>query len=334
MTFDNMFARWRFGANFIPSTAINQLEMWQEDTFDPVTIERELGWAAAIGMSVMRVYLHDLLHLQDAAGLKKRMEHYLSIADKFHIKTMFVFFDDCWKSDFALGKQPDPVPKQHNSGWIQSPGSRVGDDISQWGRLEEYVLDIMTHFAHDPRIIAWDLYNEPGNGSAGDHETITGFRGKVSLPLVNAVFDWAEQAKTDQPYTIGLWSLYPDFYELNRVQIERSQIITFHCYAPRAGFEERLKFMQYLADGRPVVCTEYLARGKNCTFEDCLPMMKEHNVMAINWGLVAGKTNTIYPWNWNADSGEPEKYFHDVFYNDGRLLYESERTVFEQVCIN
>lgn len=40
---------WYFGANFIPSTAINQLEMWQKETFDPTTIDRELGFARKIG---------------------------------------------------------------------------------------------------------------------------------------------------------------------------------------------------------------------------------------------------------------------------------------------
>src|SRR4029077_2592941 len=31
---------WLVGSNFIPSTAINQLEMWQAATFDPRTIDR------------------------------------------------------------------------------------------------------------------------------------------------------------------------------------------------------------------------------------------------------------------------------------------------------
>ena len=150
---------WYRGANFTPSTAINQLEMWQEESFDPETIRRELGYAAGIGMNLMRVYLHDLLWEQDSAGFLKRMETYLEIADSWKIKTMFVFFDDCWKSDFQLGKQPEPVPGSHNSGWIQSPGNRAADDLSQRPRLERYVKGVLTHFAHDPRIILWDLYN-------------------------------------------------------------------------------------------------------------------------------------------------------------------------------
>ena len=143
---------WGFGANFYPSSAINQLEMWQADTFDEATIDRELGYAEKIGMTYMRVYLHDLLWEQDSVGFLKRMERYLEIADSHKIKTMFVFFDDCWSPDFALGKQPDPKPFTHNSGWIQSPGNKAADDLSQRPRLEAYVKGVLTHFANDERI--------------------------------------------------------------------------------------------------------------------------------------------------------------------------------------
>jgi hypothetical protein len=84
------------GANFIPSTAINQLEMWQEDTFDPTTIDRELGYAESIGFNAMRVFLHSLVWQEDSTGFKKRVNQYLDISSKHNIQTIFVFFDDCW----------------------------------------------------------------------------------------------------------------------------------------------------------------------------------------------------------------------------------------------
>ncbi len=49
---------WLKGSNFQPSTAINQLEMFQAETFDTAAINRELGWAQGLGFNVMRVYLH------------------------------------------------------------------------------------------------------------------------------------------------------------------------------------------------------------------------------------------------------------------------------------
>ena len=323
--------KWRFGANFIPSTAVNQLEMWQEESFDPVTIRRELFWGASLGMRVMRVYLHDLLHQQDAPGFLRRIERYLAIAGEFDIRTVFVFFDDCWKDEFSLGKQPEPVKCGHNSGWVQSPGHRVADDPAQWGRLEAYVTEVMRHFAHDRRVLAWDLYNEPGNGVSGDHEHRSGCRGKESLPLLEAVFAWAKAARAEQPYTVGLWNLAPEFDELNRAALAQSQVVSFHCYNPPEGLAERIDFLRYLAEGRPLMCTEYMARRRGSTFAGCLPLLKAKKVTAIHWGLVAGKTNTIYPWGWQAADGEPEEWFHDVFHTDGRMLYEEEREVFAQV---
>lgn len=322
---------WRFGANFIPSNAINQLEMWQSDTFDADIIRKELGWAAAIGMRVMRVYLHDLLFVQDADGFIQRMEKYLSIADELDIRTVFVFFDDCWKNDFALGRQPEPVPFCHNSGWIKSPGQQAASDIREYPRLKRYVQTVLRHFDGDKRILAWDLYNEPGNGeNAGSHDR-SQRQGKRSLQLLNAVFDWAQECDVSQPVTVGIWSWDPAMDELNDVAVERSEILSFHCYRTPLILHERIAVMRYLAKGRPVICTEYMARPSGSTFADCLPIMQNADITAINWGLVAGKTNTIYPWNWTADKGEPELYFHDVFHTDGTPLYPEEIEVFKKI---
>lgn len=113
--------KWIIGANFLPSTAINQLEMWQSDTFDPETIDRELGYAESIGFNTMRVYLHSLAYKSNPKDFKNNLKTYLSIANKHGIKTIFVFFDDVWGKDPKIGKQPEPVPGTHNSGWVPRP---------------------------------------------------------------------------------------------------------------------------------------------------------------------------------------------------------------------
>jgi len=321
---------WRFGANFIPSNAINQLEMWQGDTFDATTINRELSWAAAIGMRVMRVYLHDLLWIDDAAGFLKRMEIFLNIADKFNIKTVFVFFDDCWNETFYLGKQPDPKPYIHNSGWIQSSGTQVADDPTQFSRLEEYVKEVIGHFATDKRVLLWDLYNEPGNCVHGDHLSSSGFHGDGALLLLKAVFNWAREAGPNQPLTVGLWNFTSPFDNLNRFSLENSDVVSFHCYNPCGELFERINHLRYIADGRPLICTEYMARPQS-TFKDCLPILQENDISAISWGLVSGKTNTVYPWRWEAEKNEPELYFHDVFKGDGSPLYPEEVNFFKSV---
>ncbi len=323
--------QWRFGANFTPSTAINQLEMWQAETFDPATIDRELGWAASIGMRLMRVFLHDLLWEQDSAGFLRRMEQYLAIAAKHRIKTMFVFFDDCWKPDPKLGKQPEPKPFTHNSGWVQSPGFRVVDNPALWGRLERYVKGVLNHFSGDDRVLLWDLYNEPGNGTSGDHVTKKGLRGDLSLPFLRAVFAWAREADPSQPLTAGPWNFSPDFDSINRFLFEESDVVSFHCYSCPGELKERINFIRYLAEGRPMICSEYMARPVGSTFRESLPILRENGISAINWGLVSGKTQTIYPWGWDASKGVPDPFFHDVFQPDGSLLDPSEQEVFDAI---
>src|SRR5260221_9872158 len=110
---------WLVGSNYNPATASNELEMWQAETFDAKRIDLELGWAEGIGLNTMRVFLHDLPWQQDAAGFTKRIDTFLQIAAKHHIKPLFVRFDSCWDSEPRLGKQHAPRPGVHNSGWVQ-----------------------------------------------------------------------------------------------------------------------------------------------------------------------------------------------------------------------
>src|ERR1700733_6278697 len=161
---------WLVGCNFIPSTAVNQLEMWQAETFDPATIDRELGWLAALGMNSMRVFLHDLPWLHDAPGVVARVEQYLDIAHRHRIGTMLVFCDSCWHPFPYLGKQRAPEPGVHNSGWVQSPGRIALENENEWPRLENYGPGVVRRFRDDPRVHAWDIWNEPNNNNGGPYE--------------------------------------------------------------------------------------------------------------------------------------------------------------------
>jgi len=146
---------WMVGANYIPASAINQLEMWQAETFDPHRIDTELGWAEAIGMNAMRVFLHDLLWQQDPVGFKARIEEFLKLASRHHMRVLLVLFDSCWEPEPRLGPQHPPIPGVHNSGWVQSPGVTALKDRAQEARLEAYVEGVVGAFAKDPRIIGW-----------------------------------------------------------------------------------------------------------------------------------------------------------------------------------
>lgn len=304
---------WLVGADFLPSTAINQLEMWQAETFDSATIDRELGWAHNIGMNVMRVYLHDLAWQEDPEGFKNRMNRYLAISTKNQIKTLFTIFDDCWNPDPVIGKQPDPKPGIHNSGWVRSPSKAVHDDATQWTYLEKYVKDVLTTFRNDDRVLMWDLYNEPGNSSYNE----------TSMPLLKKIFEWAWTVRPSQPLTAATWYDNKDF---NTFQLANSDIITIHNYNDAENLEKELKEKAKL--GRPIVCSEYMARPRNSRFQTHLPIFKKYNVGAINWGLVSGKSNTIYQWSKPIpDGSEPELWFHDIFRKDG-TPYDKKETDF------
>lgn len=304
---------WITGANFNPSTAINQLEMWQADTFDPQTIDKELGYAEGIGFNTMRVYLHSLAYKADPKGFKGRMDAYLKIADKHGIKTIFVIFDDVWGATPKIGKQPEPKPGVHNSGWVQDPGDPASKNLENFPELEVYVKDIISSFKTDERVLMWDVYNEPGNSD----------KFSTSVPLLEKVFVWAREVNPNQPLTAGIWQWNKKFQELNVIQALNSDVITYHHYLEP---EDHLKVVNLLkTHGRPLICTEYMARTRNSRFSNILPLLKDEHVGAINWGLVAGKSNTIYQWDTPIPNGEePVEWFHDIFRKDGTPYRQDE----------
>jgi len=330
---NNWYSRqsWLVGSNFIPSTAINELEMWQADTFDLPTIDRELGWAESLGMNTMRVFLHNLLWQQDSAGFLKRVDQFLAVADKHHIRIMFVIFDSVWDPNPHLGKQREPRPHVHNSGWMQSPGADMLKDESRWDReLKPYVVGVISHFRDDRRVLIWDLMNEPDNDSEQYKEHELPNKGEVALRLLKKEWAWARSVNPSQPLTSGVWQ--GDWSEghlsaMARFQLENSDVITFHCYDRPDVMKERIASLRRF--NRPVICTEYMARPLGSTFMAILPILKQERVGAYNWGFVSGKTQTIYPWDsWEKTyTAEPPLWFHDIFHPDGKP-YDSKETEF------
>ncbi len=343
---ENWYAQhdWISGANFNPSSSINQIEMWQEFSFDPETIDRELGWAEEIGFNTMRVYLHYLVWARSPEGLKKRMNQFLDIADSHGIKIMFVLFDDVWGDDPNLGEQPDPIPGVHNSAWVESPGHDQRLDKALYPVLKAYTQDLISHFDGDDRVLMWDLYNEPGNGKNPPSST---------LPLLKNVTRWARQVNPSQPITIGMWNWHKSYDELNTFSAANSDIITFHDYSP---LEHTRKTVQRVKQyNRPMICTEYMARTNGSKFQTHFPYFAEENIGAINWGLVSGKTQTIYSWEsprgygedfynrWRGEvrevydwedhlkASEPEVWFHDIFRRDGSAFDTTEIELIKRI---
>lgn len=321
---------WMVGANYVPSDAINQLEMFQAETFNPAINDRELGLGESIGMNTMRVFLQDQLWEQDPQGFKKRLDQFLAIAAKHHIRPLLVLFDSCWDTKPRLGPQHPPIPGVHNSGWVQSPGAKGISDPAYEPKLKAYVEGVVGAFAQDERILGWDIWNEPDNTNGEPYRSEEP-KNKVDLiaGLLPKAFAWARSAHPTQPLTSGVWTGDWEHADkesaVTKIQLAESDVISFHNYGWPEEFEARIQALQHYH--RPILCTEYMARGSGSTFDGSLPIAKKYHVAAINWGLVAGKTQTYLPWDsWVRPYTitQPTVWFHEVFQQDGAPYRQHE----------
>lgn len=322
---------WLIGANYIPSTAVNQLEMWQAETFDPATIDRELGWAEGLGMNSMRVFLHDLPWQQDAPGFKHRIDVFLSIAARHHIRILFVLFDSCWDPDPVAGPQRPPIPGVHNPGWVQSPGAAALADPAQRPRLRAYVEGVVAAFARDPRVLGWDIWNEPDSPSS--HYPTTPNKLALVTALIGPAFAWARAQDPAQPLTSGVFqpAAAPD--AMARLQLAESDVVSFHDYRWPEDFAASVR--RLVMTGRPVWATEYMARGAGSTFDTILPIARNGNVGVFNWGFVDGRTQTRLPWDsWTRSylTEEPTVWFHDVLHHDGTPYRAAEAALIRRLA--
>ena len=324
---------WLVGANYVPSDAINQLEMFQAATFNPALNDKELGLAESIGMNTLRVFLQDQLWTSDPKGFQQRLDAFLTLAQKHHIRPLLVLFDSCWEPYPKLGPQHPPIPGVHNSGWVQSPGLKELADTSYEPTLHAYVTGVVGAFAKDDRILGWDIWNEPDNGSKDEDKVAKVKRVELLLPQA---FAWAREAHPSQPLTSGVWdgnwSDPAKETPTTRIQLAESDIISFHNYGWPEQFEARIKELTPL--GRPILCTEYMARGAGSTFDGSLPIAKKYNVAAINWGLVAGRTQTWLPWDsWQHPYvlSQPTVWFHEVFRADDTPYRPAETQLIQRL---
>ena len=328
---------WIVGCNYLPSNAINQLEMFQVETYDKEINLKELSWAKDLGFNSVRVYLHDLLW-NESDVFKKNLNDFLDICNRLEIRPILVLFDDCHRPYPKLGKQPKPVRGVHNSGWKQSPGMALVHKIyenkehDEIPRLQKFVEEILHDFSDDERILMWDIYNEPGQFGIGEK----------AITLLEFVWKWALEVRPSQPLTACLdGSVGKDIIECNA---ENSDVITFHTYEGEKLQETIDRLAKY---ERPLLCTEYMAREFGSTFEFSLPIFKENNVGCFNWGLVAGKSQTHFGWSTILDlkkkkeAGEfledgdsipePAIWFHDILRADGTPYSEDEVNFIKQI---
>ena len=301
------------GVNYLPRTAVNSIEMWQAETFDPQTIDQELGWAEDVKLSSLRVFLPYVVWKDDAKGLKKRMDKFLELAHKHALSTVFVLFDDKQAEGMEphAGPQPEPVPGVYNSRWVASPGhALVPESSGSWPDLKEYVRDIVGKFSGDNRVLMWDVYNEPlsADKSAG------------SMPLLNAAFGWVRDMHPQQPLTSGI-DLRLSQQERDEV-MRNSDVVTLADYG---NYEQMMGILSLAATrGRPVICTGWLQREQRNTFKDILPLFSQFGVGWYNWGLVRGKTQLYIPWNTSGKDSDPKLWGQDLLNDDGKPFDKEE----------
>jgi hypothetical protein len=264
-----------------------------------------MALAQRIGLNCARVFVQYLVWENDPEGLKQRMDKFLAIAAKHGVKTMFVLFDDCafgTMTEPFLGKQPDVNPGEYANGWTPSPGPSRVVNRDAWPKLEAYVKDLLGRFGSDQRVLAWDIYNEPGNTNMG----------AKSLPLLKAVFVWARQAAPTQPLTAGFWS--PKLTDLNEMMLGQSDVISFHEYGRPDVMKHKITELR--KEGRPLICTEWMNRPLGSTFAAILPVLFQDRTGSMFWGLVNGKTQTNYHWGSKAGAPPPQVWQHDIFRGD------------------
>lgn len=317
---------WIVGCNYVPSYAINQYEFWQEETFNPEVIDKELALAEGIGFNTVRIYLHEGLWYADKDGFKSRINKFMDIAEKHGIRLIVTFFTNGGnhEKEFKLGPQPEPIPGAHNSNWIPSPGKAVVENPAEWPKLKEYVQDILRTYKDDKRVLYWNLCNEPEN-----------FKNGIDVrDFMPEVYKWAWEVRPSQPLSSPIWQRPGIHGASTKLDIvawccEKSDIITFHCYSKPEEVKRMIEMLSRF--GRPMVCQEYLARTNGNTFFDVLPIFKENNVGAINWGLVNNKCHFHYPWSHKIGDPEPEVWFHDIFRPDYSPYDSTEITFLREI---
>ena len=313
---------WLVGVNYLPSTACNTTEFWQAESFDEPTIARELGWAQSLGLNSCRIFIQYLVWKKDPEGLKQRLRRFMEVAHQRGLSVVPVLFDDCSFGDPPvtepyLGKQRDPIPGMIAPSWTPSPGLSKVTDRSAWPDLRRYVEDVIGAFAHDERVAFWDLYNEPGNSGMGNK----------SLPLVEATFEWARYVNPSQPLTVSVWN--GSLTAMNGRLVELSDVVSFHAYTDYKGLEAAIR--QHKAHGRPVICTEWMARLLGSRFDTDLPLLKREGVGCYSWGLVNGRMQCQFPWWSKRGAPEPKVWFHDIFRRDGTPYDPAEVAVIRKV---
>jgi hypothetical protein len=294
------------GVNYLPSNAVNPTQMWSD--FDAATIDRELGFAEDLGLNSLRVFIQYVVYEHATSELLDRFDAFLELAARHGLSVMPVLFDDCWLPEPSLGDQaPEPRPRLHNPYWQSSPGRRRMA-LAFRPALRRYVEDLLGTFAGDPRIVAWDLYNEPQSRPS-------------SVALVRDVFEWARGVAPSQPLT-ACW--YGALY---------SDVTSIHFYlSPAREPDETERVVESAKSfARPVTATEALGRPNHGEVQEILPVFREHRIGWYLWELMIGADQTRYQWP-GAAAAPDDIVFQGLLYPDGAPFRAEEADLIRRLA--
>ena len=329
---------WIRGCNYMGSDCANRIDQWQEYGFEEklATAEKEFALMESIGYNSIRVILEYEVWAEQHDGFMERFDRYIAAAARHGIYTMVVLSNECavrtptyvppvfgeqrWELGFHGGKE-FKTWYQHEKDDRYS----ILDDPTIAPKYYEMVRELITKYKDDPRILVWNLMNEPGNG-----------RGSKSLVHLKKFFEIGREIDPIQPLCADVWRGMKDgkaTSEIEQFALEESDVISYHSYT--SYLKNVLIIKQLKRYDRPIFNTEWLSRPSGNTVQLMMPLFFLEQIGCYQWGFVAGKYQTYEPsqgvWkNYEENGYEAVKHLdftkwqHDLYRPGGRFPYDPE----------
>ena len=289
---------WLRGSNFLPSNVINRLDMYQSYKSDEHlrVSDIELDLHEKIGFNTVRLWLDfDCYYLEKEKYLEI-LEEYISLCDKHHQLVMLVLAHeedlpyDTFKAK-ELGEQRkyyNHFNRDYPQYYEMAPRKKHYLEFDETRDLFLEMIDVVVNkYKNDKRIIAWNIYNEPGI-------TI----GNRAIPLLELLFDKVRKINPIQPLSADIWRDVDEngipYSPEERKALELSDFISFHSYNKYPSFTKKIEALE--KHNRPIIVTEWLQRINHNNVEDIYPYLAKKRIGAYCWGFVEGDTFTNEPW--------------------------------------
>lgn len=330
---------WIRGYSTYPSNCVNRIAMWQEYKHDEVIkqADYEFSLAKETGFNAVRAIIQFDVWLYQHDSFMKNLEEYISVANKHSQKVMLVLGNDCtvaksrWKAP-VFGEQKidwgyhSGIKGGQHAGDYKEPGYQLLDESDLLEKFYEMVGEIAQKYAKDERVQIWNIWNEVGNSN----------RENMSRSIMEKTFEIVRSYSPIQPLTADVWSrhLIDEAKDVEKLALELSDIISFHCYGPYNEFVIMIKQLKEKYN-RPLVCSEWLNRLGNNNVNEIFPLLYLEKIGSYHWGLMQGFSQTFEPWGGyfirqaNGENLDLTVWQHDIFRFNGMPYIPSEIKTFK-----